>query len=279
MIEAGPLVQLQISLSRRPWRLAPAWSILAGALAVAPARIEPTLALRVVAAVLLGDLAWGLLRRYAPPDVTGQFHASRVQMVGLPYAQADAPLSQAVRVLASSGVTWQGALAGLILSLGGGLLLGLPALALSVLALLIAALAWPLARRGDTPAICFALLDVVLPWTLGMLAVGWADGDLLRSEPLIVACAFGVLQWGLLRAPVAKSGQHGKAPAIGVVAVLIVLIAVELPWATATVAVLLAAPVYWLGAAEFEDSLIRARSVRAGPWVLVALFVAALALR
>jgi hypothetical protein len=279
LIEAGPIVQLQISLSRVPWRIAPAWSILAGALAVAPARIEPSLALRVVAAVLVGDLVWGLLRRNAPAGSTARFPASRAPMAGLPYAQADAPLSRSVRALALSGVTWQGALAGLILALGGGLLLGLPAVALSVLALLISAVALTIVQRGDTPAICFALLDVVLPWTLGMVAAGWAVADSLSWQPLILACALGILQWGLLRAPLAKSGQGGKALAVGVVAVLVALVALRLPWAAAMSAVLLAPPIYWLSTVEQEGGTTAAFSARAGPWALVALFTAALSLR
>lgn len=278
MIEAGPLVRLRISLSRVPWRIAPTWSVLAGALAVASPVFGPALALRVVAAVVLGDMAWGLLRRYGPPEVIVS-QTSPAQRVELPYAQDDAPLSQGIRALTLNGMTWQGVVAGLVFALGGGLLLGLPAVALSVLALLVTLLAWPPMRRGGTAAASMALLDVLLPWMLGMYAAQWPHVDSVRLEPLVVALAFTVLQWGLLRAATVRPVRQGMAVGVGILTVLVSLIALRLPWAAAVVAVFLTPPVYWLNEAERETSSIGAYLVRVGPWTLVALFAAAMALR
>jgi hypothetical protein len=278
LIEAGPLVQLQISLSRIPWRIAPAWSVLAGALAVAPSEPEPALALRVVAALVLGDMTWGLLRRYKSPggDIN---QAGEVQRVHLPYSQDYAPLSRGVGALALSGVRWQDALAGSLLALGGALLIGASAVVLSVLALFVTAAARPSMRRGETPAASFALLDVPLPWLLGMLAAGWTYVDFSRWQPLLVAIAFGVLEWSLLRVAIVGSVRRSVEVGFGVLVVLCVLVALGMPWATATVAVLLAPPMYWLSSSGSEHDSIAARSVRAGPWMLVALLIAARALR
>ena len=278
MIEAGPLVQLHISLSRMFWRIAPAWSVLAGALAVASAVSEPALALRVVAAVVLGDMAWGLLRRSGASGVSAS-RTGQTQRVTLPYSQDDAPLSQGLQALTLNGMTWQGVLAGLIFTLGGGLLIGLPAVALSAVALLVTVLAWPLTRRGVTSATSMALLDVLLPWMLGMYAGGWANDVSSRWQPLLVALGFTVLHWGMLRAATCRAARRSIVIGIGILAVLGALIVLRMPWAVAMVAVLLAPLVYWWNDVDREGNSISACSTRASPWALVALFVAALALR
>lgn len=291
MIEAGPLVQLQISLSRVPWRLAPAWSVLAGAFAADAAFDNPALWLRVVAAVVLGDLAWGVLRRYVQHPPASRQHAG-TPVVVLPYAQPDAPLGSFVHALSLDGTDWRGALAGVIFALGGALLLGLPALALSLAAVVVTVVAWALTRRGDVPAACFALLDVFLPFVLGLLAAGWLETGAsvasLSWQPLLVAAAFAVLQWGALRST-ARVGASSFA--CGVLVVLVVLIGLRMPWAAAMAAVLLAPPLYWLSRnygvaagvwgtpAPGTQAHSAASSTWAAPWLMLALFIAALAVR
>lgn len=276
MIESGPLVRLHVSLSRAPWRIAPAWAVLAGALAVGSPVSQGALALRVVAAVVLGDMAWGLLRRSGVTAVTSA-SADQVRRAELPYSEDDAPLSRALRALALTGMTWHGVLAGLIFLLGGGLLIGLPAVVLSVLAVLVGVQSWSSARRGVTPAVSMALLDVLLPWLLGMFAVGWAYADApLHWPPLLVALGFTVLQWGMLHAATGRAGRRSLTIEIGIIAVLSVLIALQMPWAAAVVAVLLAPVAWWFHSVEREGSSI---STCSGPWALIALLVAALSLR
>ncbi len=278
MTEAGPLVQLRVSLSRTPLRIAPAWSALAGAIAVAPALGDPALWLRVVAAVVLGDLAWGILRQYAQarPPAAGE---GAVFALPLPYAQPDAPLSRLLGSLTYGGATWHGAVAGAVLALGGGLLLGWPALVLSLLALALTALAGPLARRGDSPAGAFAMLDVLLPWTLGMVAAGWDRGAASGWGPLFVAAALTLLQWGVLRA-VASERRGASLPlAGGALAVIVALVALAMPGAAALAAVLLAPPLYWLAGRQEGEAPAAARFAWSGPWLMLTLFVAALALR
>lgn len=279
MIEAGPLVRLHISLSRAPWRIAPAWAVLAGALAVGSPVSQPALAFRLVAAVVLGDMAWGLVRRSAATGVVTA-DAAQLRRVGLPYSEDDAPLSYFLRVLASSGVTWHGLLAGIVFLIGGGLLIGPPAVTLSLLAVLIGALSWSSAKRGVTPAVSMALLDVLLPWLLGMFAVGWSYGDASsRWPPLLVALSFTVLQWSTVHATTRETGRRGLAMGAGALAVFGTLVALRLPWAAAAVAVLLAPVAYWFLDVERKGGSVSAFSVRAGPWVLISLFVAALSLR
>jgi hypothetical protein len=281
LTEAGPLVQLQISLSRVPLRIAPAWSVLAGALAVAPALSDPALWLRVVAAVVLGDLLWGILRQYAQARPAGADEGALFALP-LPYAQPNAPMSRLLGSLTDGGTTWHGAVAGVVLALGGGLLLGWPAVGLSLAAILVTALAGPLARRGDSPSAAFAMLDALLPWTLGMLAAGWATAgagdEPLRWQPLIVGAALTVLQWGVLRATGKAQGASVALPA-GALALIGALVALRMPGAAALSAVLLAPPLYWLGRRDAATAFGAARVAWAGPWLMLTLFVAALALR
>lgn len=279
MIEAGPLVRLHVSLSRAPWRIAPAWAVLAGALAVGSPDPQPALALRVAAAVVLGDIAWGLLRR---SEATGAVIADAAQMrrAELPYSKDDAPLSRALRALALNGVTWHGLLASFIFLLGGGFLIGLPALTLSMVAVLIGIVSRSSTRRGVAPALSMALLDVLLPWLLGMFAVGWRLGDVVsRWPPLLVALGFTILQWSTVQAAASRTGRRSLAVGTGIAAVLGILFALHMPWTAAAVAVLLAPVVNWFHDAEREDASVSVCSARAGPWALISLFVAALSLR
>jgi hypothetical protein len=277
LTEAGPLVQLQISLSRVPLRIAPAWSALAGALAVAPALGDPAVWLRIVAAVVLADLAWGVLRQYAQarPETEGQ---GAVFVLPLPYAQPAAPMSRLLGSLTYGGATWHGAVAGVVLTLGGGLLLGWPAVGLSLIAILLTALAGPLARRGDAPAAPFALLDVLLPWTLGMFAAGWASGNGLTWPPLVVAAALTLLQWGAARATASGHGATRALP-FGALAVVVALVALQMPGAAALSAALMVPPLWWLARGDSAAAFGHARTGWAGPWLMLTLFVAALALR
>mgnify|MGYP000947334009 CR=1 FL=1 len=165
---------------------------------------------------------------------------------------------------------------GFIFLLGGGVLIGLPAVALSVIAVLIGLWSWSSARRDVTPAMSMALLDVLLPWLLGMFSVGLACADIpSRWQPLLVALGFTVFHWGTLHAVTGRAGQRSLAVWIGIVVVLAVLVALRMPWAAAVVAVLLAPVAYGYYAGEVQGSV----TAYGGPWALISLLVAALALR
>jgi hypothetical protein len=278
LTEAGPVVQLQISLSRVPLRIAPAWSVLAGAIAVASMSGGTGLWIRIVAAVILGDLAWGILRQYAQAGDVGDRQPVAFALP-LPYAQPEAPLSRLLGGLTSGGATWHGAAAGLFLALGGALLLGWPAVALSFAAILITALAASLARRGDFPASAYACLDVLLPWTLGMVAAGWTARGETRWAPLAVAAALTALQWGALRATNRQSGDAPTALVFGALAVTASLVAFWMPGAAALAAVLMAPALYWLGQGRRRDASVGSRSGWSGPWLLLTMMVVAVALR
>lgn len=286
MIQAGPLVELHISVTRAPWRLAPAWSVGAGALAVTGLPVLASDVLRLAAAIVVGDLAWGMLRQYtllapggAPVD------DPRAPLA--PYGQPTAPLSRIVAILSGGPEpgegrmrgSWQGAAAGLALSLGGGVLFGWPGVILSLAALGCIVAGWSIARRGEVPAACHAALDVLLPWSLGVAACGRLEAGAVPWEAALVGVAFTVLQWGYLRATHARPAGGPWPLVAGMGGVLAVLVGLGWPWAAAVVAVLFAPVAYgWLGRAAGGDG-IPAAAPTAGAALWLALFVAAAALR
>lgn len=276
-IVAGPLVRVQLSFSRTLWRIGPAWSVLAGALAFGWTPADAGAILRLGAAIALGDLAWGSLRPFLP-GLTGKEPSASGQAPTLPYAMPDAPLARLLSgPAASTGLpvdaAWQPLAAGLALTLALSLLIGPGALALSLGALLLTALAWLwLMKRGDCPAFILALLDVASPWLLGMsllgspvfVAHGWV-------APFALLGAFSLLQWGILRA-----GQGNIVATAGVwlgqLAVLATLVALKQAWASALVAAALAAPSWWLLRRD------RAGLGRALPWWWATLAITAFGL-
>ncbi len=273
---------MRLAVSREVFRLGPAWSVVAGAVAVGALRPDAAGLLRVLTAAALADLAWGAIRQVIPivPVVVSLTvpSAQPAPMVGmLPFAQPDAPLARWLTALTPAhpldsvsagepGVfaptpqvsmgAWQGVLVigGLALILS--LLLGWPAVALTLVALATIWMAAATARRGEFPALAHALLDVGWPW---LLAMSLAAGELAGAEGsavwtavrpgVLLAAAFTTLQWGMYRGRYAAQSQQGGRPVLiwfGQFAVLAVLIAMRSPWAVACVAALLAAPSFWL---------------------------------
>ncbi len=275
--DGGPLVRVRLSLSRTLWRLGPAWSVLAGAIVFGWTPGSTAALLRLAAAVVLGDLAWGSLRQIVPLGSVGLDSLDASSFV-LPYASRGAPLDRFLsRLVGVSGQpaasTWQSLVASLALVAALSLLLGPAASALSVGVALLVALAWLLAvNRRSYPALCLALLDVAAPWLLGM---SWAGLETLALRtvlgPLMLMVGFTLLQWGAYRAW--QSGETSLTGLwVGQIAVLSVLIAMREAGVAAIVAALFAPPSWWLLRRD------RTGVVRALPWWWTAFAVTALVL-
>ncbi len=274
--DSGPLVRVRLTLSRTLWRIGPAWSVLAGALVFGWAPTSAVAFFRLVAAVVLGDLAWGSLRQIVPLGPIG-FGSPDASPLILPYARSEAPLTRVLNRLArSSGQPAASVWQPLIVSLASisvlSLLLGPAALALSGGVVLLVALAWLLlVNRHRYPALCLALLDVAAPWLLGM---SWAGLGTLASRaalgPFTLMAGFTLLQWGVYRArPSDEASRFGLWA--GQAAVLAALIATRQAAACAIVAVLFVPPSWWLLGRD------RSGLPRAFPWWWAAFEVAALA--
>ena len=278
-VDAGPLVQLHIAPSRTFWRIGPAWAVVGGAVAAGIGLGDAGTLLRLAAAVVLADLAWGILRRIIP-DSPGFAGTVPPAAPSLPYGRGDAPLARFLQMIAvgerSAAAPWLGWLGGLAFAVVLSLLLGRPILVLSAAAVGLILLARALMRRGHSPAMCLALLDVALPWVLGAALVWPGVGGEVRPwlwQAGILAAAFTVLQWGVHRARF-SAGQRPVGLWLGQMVLLGALIALQLPWAVAIAALLLAPPTWWLARGDLGGAAL-ARSL---PWWLASMLsVAAIA--
>jgi len=296
--DAGPLTTLRVGVAPGLGllRIGPAWAVLAGALASgAPAALAAeALPLRLAGAALLADAVWGVFWRLTarePGAPIGPVSAAADSLGRLPYFQAGSPAGRSWRLLRdmAPGATWQELLAAVILALALGLLLGLPALALTVAAWAVTLWGWLLVQADRRPAACDALLNVGLPWLLGLTLAAWpapAAGDLpLRG--LALGFAFTILGWGARRAFLTQ-GRLAGGVWLGQAAVVIALIALQQTVALVLVAVLLLPPAWLIwratitppGACPGYNEGVTNRDVRdalarSGPWWLAAMLAAA----
>ncbi len=281
--ETGPLIHLSAAFSGRPWRIGPAWAVLAGALAGGAGLTSGDALLRFAGAVVLADSAWGLLWRLTAGGVSGSVERDSPAAM-LPYAQPDAPLARALmRLQRMSAGAWHELPIALALTGGLSLLMGQAALVLSLAVLVVAFVAWLALERDARPALAFALLSVGLPWNLGvtlahpqLALTGQAVTQLGPS--LALAAAFTILQWGVQRAAYTDCST-GRGIWLGEAAVLVALILLRQPWAAAVTAMLSLLPSWWIISARSDVTSLALRASRSAPWWWAAMLVAAMALR
>ena len=280
---AGPLIGLGVSVGPGVWRIGPAWAVLAGALASGAPLLGDAMPLRLVGAAILADSAWGVLWRLTAADDADRSN-QRAADDHLPYFQPQSPAGRALGMLhdMAPGASWRELTTALVLSGILGLLLGVPALVLSVVAYAVILWAWALGRAGKEPAVCDALLNVGLPWLLGLLlvrdAVQWQVAAPMLLPGLVLGVAFTTLQWGARRAYL-SNGSRMVAVWLGQAAVLLALIGVEQPWVLVLVAVLSLPPAMWLWRSRALAMGVE-RALRQGnPWWLAAMLLSAAALR
>ncbi len=279
--DLGPLIGLRVSVSRNPWRIGPAWAVMAGALAAGLPLNSSAALLQVLGAVLLADSAWGAVWAV----MAGSGGAPRpAETWGLPYVQPAAPIMQVSERLRglSSGVGCHDLLVSVVLALGLSALLGMVPLLLSLAVLAVAFVAQLVAERGRRPALGYAMLVVGLPWALGLGLAGRSLGEL--SGPLILGAAFVLLVWGLEGV---RGGEQPGMPGawLGVAAVLAALAVLRLPWAACLAAVLFLPPAWWLLQAQAGRQpapgidLKVAAIERSAVWCWLVFLLAAVALR
>ncbi len=280
---SGPIVHLRLSVTRSPWRISPAWSVLAGAIAGGAAYLEGSALLRLFAMVLLAELAWGALWRLSSKGASPR--AVGAGKVLLPYAMPGAPitrLNDALIERTDDGAIrsgWHDLAIGLILSGALSLLLGQIALVLSLLAVGVSLAAWLLARRGGAAALPLAILAVGLPWLLGASAGSRAPAELLQLESwsYLLAVVFTVLQWGVLRVEAAHTRTGllwvGQALALGA------SVGMGAPWLTILMAALLLVPTLRVTGRLGSHALMDARLRYSAPWWWAAMMLSAFAMR
>jgi len=280
---AGPLIGLGVSVGPGVWRIGPAWAVLAGALASGAPLLGDAVPLRLVGAAILADSAWGVLWRLTATDDTDRAN-QLAEDDHLPYFQPQSPAGRAIGMLRdiAPGASWRELTTALALTGVLSLLLGVPALVLSVVAYAVILWAWALGRAGKQPAVCDALLNVGLPWLLGLVlardAVQWGGAAPVVLPGVMMGIAFTTLQWGTRRAYL-SNGSRMFAVWLGQAAVLLALIGVGQLWVLVLAAALLLPPAMWLWRSRAVATGVERALRQSGPWWLAAMLLSAVALR
>jgi hypothetical protein len=309
--ESGPLIGLRVSAGRSLWRLGPGWAVLAGALAGGVPLLAGDALLRLAGAIVLADPVWGAVwvpvAGCGPRWIVAPWgHRDREREYWLlPYLQPVAPAARLRAMLPEA--RWHNILVAALLMAGLGALLGLPALLLSLVALLVTFWALFGVQWDIQPALPRALLAVGLPWLVGMTLGQGAQPLLTGSAPavpslsaagLVLGAAFTLLEWGSQRA-CSSCDSRARGVWTGELAIVLALVALRLPWTTAVVAVLLLPPAwYCLRAGRLAPPISRdagpkgavvqaalttaqraAMLARSGPWWWAAMMLVALSLR
>lgn len=295
----GPLIGLRVFLGPQIWRIAPVWAMLAGALTARVPLWEGATPLRLIGAAVLADSLWGLLWRLTATDA-GALSAEPATVSLVPYYQARSPAGGALRLIRHmiAGGSWHELFVALASAALLSLLLGLPALVLTIIAWATMGWAWLLVQSGRRPAACDALLNVGWPWLLGWSVLAFSPSLLapLPSSPLALSPMFGeglgwglgpgwelglaftLLQWGARRADL-LNGRRMAAIWLGQASVLAVLIGRQ-QIAALALSVLLLLPSWWhLCRAARDETDLKDALARSHPWWLTAMLLSAFLLR
>lgn len=302
------LVSVRLKVERSPFRLAPAWALLAG---VALASTWPRAAaadgwtfttanvVLLALALLLVDPIWGGLwtqMLFFPQALAAPNPSSATP--SLPYAQAQAPLTQLWQWLHDDDSERRGRNAGLsllamFLALAGVLALmkliaPYPPVAGIVLATSLAVIALAVLGAAVQPAypagarLLGALVAVALPWLLGLELMGQATFYSTPAQPMwLLIAGFTFLAFAQEQmAANASSRQSGvlvalwPAATLASYAILVIgLVLVQEPWAAALAALAFCVPAVRM--------VRRGRGpawVGAEPWHLLGLVLVVIAL-
>jgi hypothetical protein len=277
----GPILDLRIRFGSGPWRMGAAWAVIAGALAANALSPGSENLLRLAGSILLADVAWGATWPVLPRSdrLPDGLRRSR-----LPYSAPQAPMEKVLAGLVNGGSKeeaggWEGALPGLVLTAILSVLLGSPAIILSLVAFGAAGSARILIARNRWPAFLMGLLGVGLPWLLGV-SLTWSQG-LHRSvvqfdASLALGTAFTVLAWMSCRVRSADASSSVWPAWLGQVAVLGTLAVLEEPLAVAVVGSFMVVPTLWFSKQGGSPQGVLAAMAKSDPWWLGAMLVAAL---
>jgi hypothetical protein len=282
----GSVLDLRLGFRGSPWRLGPAWAVLAGALAVNAPISDGSSLLRLGGAILLADAVWGAL--WIPPALRSDQVPVQSGRSHLPYATSVSPMSKSVAALsegnpaAGGDAGWYGIAIGLVLAAIVSLLLGGSAVVLSILAILAAVGVRILKKRGLSHALMVALLSVGLPWALGVsLRQPTSDfGGWSRVEaPLAVGAAYTILAWAIVRAQLADAQLRTWPLWVAQTILVAILVLIGQPLAAAMFGCLALVPSLWLSKPTGCPRGVNEAISHGEPWWLAGMLVVGLVVR
>ena len=249
MVDCEPLVLLELSVNGTLLRLSPAWAVVAGALTAGMPVAGGIV--RLIAAVLLADCAWGLLWRLQSQGQHGAADKRQGKALRLlPYMQPYAPMVRALRALWGADFVdddWRVRVGALGLAVALSMIIGLWAMFLTLVALVfllgIRVLGGPLKSRG----LVGSILVIGLPWLLGGgLSVSTAAPfPKVQVYSLALALGFTLLHWGIQRYRFSQ-GRCVTSIVAGELLVISALIIWSQPGVLAAVVGLWLPPNYWV---------------------------------
>jgi hypothetical protein len=205
----------------------------------------------------------------------------------LPYLASQSPLTKVQTGLAYDATedgeaAWRDTLVGLGLAILLSVLLGTPAVLLSLLAILASVGIRHRVRHGKRPAFMTALLGTGLPWALGA-ALGWTGDALPPAEHsgagLLLGAGFTCLTWFVYRVDVDDSrGDLGQIW-VGQAVVLVILIVLREAVGLAMVGSLLAVSFLWMSQRQYSREEVLETLNNCDPWWLACMLASALAVR
>lgn len=275
-----PLVRATFRPTASWLRIGPGWAVMAGALSLPLGEWDATVLLRVLTALLLADPIWGAFWHSRQPTLSVDNSAppSTAGRGSIPYALPAAPATRLATwlrggpTLSEPTPAWHPAAGwpvALLLAFLLALWLGPAALALTAVAVGLSLLRLVWTRHDHAaPAVVDASLVAGLPWLMGMVAVAG-----LSRTGVLVAAAFVLLVWGLLRA---EQGLHHARTItiVGQAMVLAVLVWQGRPLAAGLVGASFLVPWWLLAWSPGTMSGARAQSA-VQPWYLAAMLLSA----
>lgn len=202
MTESHSVLGLRVWPGGQPFRLAPAWAVLGGALASGQLSWSRNAGLLLLLALVLADGLWGQVWSLLAADRSSGQRETGPASIGrsvLPYATASSPAERISRWLASSRVsgtnepepaTWGELLLLSVFCFGMAAFLGPAAVGLTAAAFLVAVLARGVASSRSAVAGCQGCFEIGLPWLLGhVLYAG------LTWSTISMVCGLGYVLW------------------------------------------------------------------------------------
>jgi hypothetical protein len=277
------VLKLRIWLAKYPLAMAPAWAVLAGALAAGRLHWRREDGLQLLGALLLADGLWGQLWALLVPEegsVAPETALPGGVAAPVPYSSPQSPLSRFWRWLTFPGGSregvspvevWRAAVLALLSTVALAWLLGPIAMAMTALSLLDAVLARFLRATGPMRALVQAIFEIGLPWLLALRLFG--EGG-WHAGPLAVASGFVLVQAGAQVLP-ARSGRW--LITLGQLAPLVWLLTADKPLMAGALAIVLLAPLAaqpWLVLDDERESYSRSFHRLTGPWWLAGMLLA-----
>ncbi|HDQ72094.1 MAG TPA: hypothetical protein ENN19_08360 [Chloroflexi bacterium] len=288
----GGLLTLHVRSSDLiPW-IGPAWATMCGAITSNNWHWQGQDLIRLALLILLVDLGWGTLwtalasTNWAQPFRRWRHWRFGAPAPSLPYTRPGAPGDRVSRWMGHLRSWWRdifwptcapallSALAAIPIIVLLGMILGATSLLISIAALAIMQIGLTLTgAQGAVEAEWDALIGVLLPWLAGHRTF-----DLLTPGAIGLAAAFTVT-WSAGRR--IQSAWGRGLIVVSQCLVLILLIALQQPIATAGLALLLI-PQFtllpWMQAGTQDDTSVNWYIRYTQPWLMACMLIAALAL-